>query len=58
MTQIEITIWEQENMNKIVGWEVCYAYKNEKKEWVWYDGYAMIIFEMRDKTKIEFKREK
>ena len=57
MKHVEISEWESENKADIIGWEIHYGYKNENKEWVWYDGFKMIIFEMKDKTKKEFKQE-
>lgn len=57
MKQEEITQWERGNQHNIAGWDIAWGYKNEKKEWEWYDGFQMVIFKMIDETTVEFKRE-
>lgn len=57
MKQIEISIWEQENKNSIVGWEIEYGSYNEQKVWVSYESYSIITFKMKDKTEVRFVRE-
>jgi hypothetical protein len=47
MSQEEITIWEKENSEKIIGWEIHYGENSDK-----------IIFKMNDGTKEEFERNK
>lgn len=58
MKQIEITIWEQENKANIIGWEIEYGYYDEQKNWVQYEIHDVITFNMKDKTKVKFEREK
>ena len=55
MTPENITIWEweMENRHNIVGWEHSWGRK-DGKEWVWYEGFSVIIFEMKDGSKVEF----
>jgi hypothetical protein len=65
MNQMEISMWETENRENIIGWEVHYGYENkckngcsiEEQGWKYFDGYTVVIFNMKDKRKIEFKRE-
>ncbi len=57
MSQEEITIWEKENQEVISGWEINYGFEGTDKRWVWYDGYSIIIFKMKDRTTKEFRRD-
>lgn len=47
--------WEIMNKENIAGWEIHYGYENEKKKWEWYDGYKIVIYKMKDKSKVEWK---
>ena len=56
-SQIEIEQWEIENKENIIGWDIHYGSEVDKV-WVPYEGYKMIFFKMKDKTRIEFKLSK
>jgi hypothetical protein len=47
MNQHEITSWEKDHYEEIVGWEINYGGKED-----------IIIFTLKDKSKITFKRDK
>jgi len=53
---IEMEVWEIENMNNIIGWDICNAEQVSKGEWKYFDGYSIIIFYLKDKTQKQFKR--
>ena len=46
MTQEEVTIWEKDNMDNIIGWTIEYDVKPSSK---------IITFSMSDKSKVKFE---
>ncbi len=54
-SQSEVSNWEIENQHNIIGWEVHYSKEIKKGEWVAYNNFKIIVFNMKDKSKKEFK---
>ena len=53
---IEMSQFEKQNKHDIHGWEVHYGFKNvETKSWEQYQGFKMVIFNMKDGSVKEFK---
>lgn len=47
--------FERENADNIVGWEIQYQEKISDTEWKKFPNYRIIIFKMKDGSKVEFK---
>lgn len=64
MNRIEVSMWEMENKENIVGWEIHYGFEKkckggacriEEEGWKWFGDHVLIIYKMKDKTTHEFK---
>jgi hypothetical protein len=51
----EQDIWEKENQHNITGWETHFSKEISKGVWERYDGFKIVIFNMKDKSTKEFK---